>query len=64
MEDEVNMIEDITTRSCWKMYIHANNDGSKEAYLHFVDGMETWRYLPEWRGWKLMKIMIGEKEVY
>ena len=59
------MIKDITTRRCWKMYIYDSryNPGCKEAYLHFVDGMEIWRYTPEWGAWKLMSTVVGEKEV-
>ena len=60
------MIKDITKRPCLKMYIYDSKygKGCKEAYLHFVDGMEVWRYTPQWDGWKLMNRFDGEKEVY
>ena len=59
------MLKDITSRRCLKMYIFNSRDiGCKDAYLHFVDGMEVWRYTPAWGGWRLMSTVIGGREVF
>lgn len=48
-----------------RTYIVDKKNGRKTAYIHFVDGLEIWEYCPDlWSGWKIVKRIIGEKEVY
>jgi hypothetical protein len=55
---------DIENKPCSKKYIYSHSDGSKTAYLHYVDGMQVWEYIPRLKKWVLVKLCIGEKEVY
>ena len=58
-------IKDIKTVPCAKRYVVEHRDGSKTAYLHYVDGMTVWACCPNhWKGWKIVRRMVGEQEVY
>ena len=58
-------IKDIETVPCARRYVVEHRDRSKTAYLHYVDGMTVWAYCPNhWKGWKIIRRQIGEREVY
>ena len=57
-------IEDINDIVCANRYIYDRGYGRKTAYLHYVDGTMTYDYCPDqWRGWRLMHIFVGEREL-
>ena len=56
---------DIREVLCPHKYIYDRGNGRKTAYLHYIDGMEIWEFLPElWNGWKLMHQVVGKRESY
>ena len=59
-------LADIESHPCGHKYIYDRGDGRKTAYLHYVDGMETWELYPKyWDGWKLMLRVDAEgKEIW
>ena len=45
-------------------HVYNHKDGSKTAYIHYVDGMEVWELNQKlWAGWKKVKTIVGEGEV-
>ena len=46
-------------------FVYNRGGERKTAYIHYVDGMESWEYNPAlWKGWKLCARFVGEKEVF